>query len=96
VGLIRELQSRGAVPTARMCVGCRYFRPNEHPGSDAAHHCAYIDAPIGDADLRVDCPEMEPVEAGGGERLWRVFIEGEPLDGDGPGRAARAAAGPDD
>lgn len=80
VSLIRELQERGSVPTARMCVGCRFFRPNEYPGQPKSHHCQYIDAPIGDRDLRLDCAEMEPVAAEIAPRLWSVFIEGERLE----------------
>lgn len=86
--LIRELQERGHVPTARMCVGCRFFRPNEYPGEEKAHHCLYIGAPIGDSDLRFDCAEMEPIAAQLRPRLWSVFIEGRPLDDRGPGADA--------
>lgn len=85
VALIRELQEKGAVPTSRMCVGCKYFRPNEYPGERKKHHCQYIDAPIGDSDLRVDCAEMEPISAELAPRLWRVFVEGRPLEHDGHG-----------
>ncbi|MCA9292229.1 MAG: winged helix-turn-helix transcriptional regulator [Phycisphaerales bacterium] len=77
MALIRELQERGSVPTARMCVGCRYFRPNEYPGEAKSHHCAYIDAPIGDSDLRVDCAEMEPASADLAPRLWTLLIDGK-------------------
>lgn len=82
VGMIRELQERGAVPMARMCVGCRFFRPNTAPGEEKAHFCAFIQAPIGDAELRVDCPEMEPVTAELRPRLWNAFVLGAPFDGD--------------
>ncbi|MFZ2875056.1 MAG: MarR family winged helix-turn-helix transcriptional regulator [Phycisphaerales bacterium] len=91
VGMVRTMQERGLVPTARMCVECRYFRPNEHRDEARPHHCLYIGAPIGDADLRLDCAEMEPVEAGLRPRLWDVFINGKPLDQHGPGRARRRA-----
>jgi hypothetical protein len=86
IGMIRSLQERGAVPTARMCVDCRYFRPNEYPGMAKAHHCGYIDSPIGDSDLRIDCGEMEPVGNELASRLWSVFVNGQPLDHQGPGR----------
>lgn len=86
IGMVRSLQERGAVPTARMCVGCRYFRPNEYPDQPKAHHCQFIDAPIADADLRLDCEEMEPVDDAAREQLWRVFIEGEPFTQDQPGQ----------
>lgn len=90
-GLIRALQERGAVPMQRMCVSCQFFRPNEYPECDKAHHCSYINAPIGDADLRFDCREMQPVRDHTPERLWHVFVQGEPLDDQGPGHAARVA-----
>lgn len=86
VGMVRSMQARGMVPTSRMCVECRYFRPNEYPGKPRLHHCLYIDGPIGDADLRIDCAEMEPAAAPGRDRLWEVFVNGQPLDGQGPGR----------
>ena len=79
VSLVRELQARGSVPTARMCVECRYFKPNAYEGSAKAHHCAYIDAPIGDAELRIDCREMEPVAAEHRAQLWSLFVEGRPI-----------------
>lgn len=92
VGMVRTMEDRGLVPTARMCVSCRFFRPNEHPGTAKPHHCQFIGAPIGDADLRIDCAEMEPVEASLRPRLWSVFVHGTPLDRQGPG-AGRARAG---
>ena len=85
IGMIRTLQEQGSVPTARMCVGCTYFRPNEYPSDPKAHHCMLIDAPIGDSDLRIDCGEMEPVAGALGHRLWSVFVNGQPLDNQGPG-----------
>lgn len=80
VALIRELQARGSVPTARMCVECRYFRPHQYPGAAKAHHCAYVDAPIADADLRIDCNEMEPLSVDERARLWDLFVHGRRLD----------------
>jgi DNA-binding MarR family transcriptional regulator len=85
IGMIRTLQDQGAVPTARMCVGCTYFRPNEYPGRPKSHHCLFIDAPIGDSDLRIDCGEMQPVAAALRPRLWSVFVNGQALDNHGPG-----------
>jgi DNA-binding MarR family transcriptional regulator len=79
IALIRELQDRGAVPTQRMCTGCRHFRPNEYPGQPRQHHCMYIDAPIGDSELRIHCAEMEPADDAMTNRLWNVFVEGRPL-----------------
>ncbi len=59
LGMIRALQERGEVPVARMCLTCRYFRPRVHDDENRPHHCALVDAPFGDRDLRIECPEHE-------------------------------------
>jgi len=58
--LISALQGEGVITVARMCVSCRFFRPDAHPESAAPHHCALLDQPLSGADLRTDCPEHEP------------------------------------
>jgi DNA-binding MarR family transcriptional regulator len=55
--LIGSLQRSGVVTVARMCVTCRFFRPDTHPGESSPHHCALLDAPLSGSDLRADCPE---------------------------------------
>lgn len=59
VKIIRGLQEAGDIPAQRMCVTCRYFRPNVHDDRDRPHHCAFVDAPFGDRHLRLDCLEQE-------------------------------------
>jgi DNA-binding MarR family transcriptional regulator len=58
--LIAGLQRSGAITVARMCVTCRFFRRDAHPETARPHHCALVDVPMGDGDLRVDCAEHEP------------------------------------
>jgi DNA-binding MarR family transcriptional regulator len=58
--LISALQGAGVITVARMCVSCRFFRPDAHPGGASPHHCALLDLPLSRADLRTDCPEHEP------------------------------------
>ena len=58
--LISALQGAGVITVARMCVTCRFFRPDVHPGSVSLHNCALLGQPLSGADLRVDCPEHEP------------------------------------
>jgi DNA-binding MarR family transcriptional regulator len=58
--LVAGLQRSGAITVARMCVTCRFFRRDAHPGSPRPHHCALVDAPLGTGELRVDCAEHEP------------------------------------
>lgn len=80
VGVVRSLQARGSVPTARMCVECRFFRPNEHPNSERPHHCLFIGGPIADNDLKVECSDMSPAPHEDQERLWSLLVEGRRLD----------------
>jgi DNA-binding MarR family transcriptional regulator len=63
VTLIGRLQRSGVITVARMCATCRFFRPDAHPDSAQPHHCALVDAPMADRELRVDCAEHEPVAA---------------------------------
>lgn len=71
--MIRELQVAGKMPVARMCVTCRFFRPNAHPGTPTPHHCNFVDAPFGDRALRLDCLEHEPADATSLDQTWEEF-----------------------
>ena len=75
IKMIRLLQKRGEIPIARMCVSCRYFRPNVYADPENPHHCAYVNAPFGDRLLRIDCAEHEPATKTQAERNWKVFIQ---------------------
>jgi DNA-binding MarR family transcriptional regulator len=55
--LIGSLQASGVITVARMCVTCRFFQRDAHGGTDSPHHCRLLDVPLGDPDLRMDCPE---------------------------------------
>jgi DNA-binding MarR family transcriptional regulator len=75
VTMIRTLQARGRIPVARMCVSCRFFQPFRHDHPTTPHHCAFVDAPFGDGELRLDCPDHAAAPAEQAERSWRVFRE---------------------
>lgn len=60
---IERLQQQGAISPLRMCFACRYFQPNAHRGKARPHHCGFIDAPLGEADLRADCSDYQEPEA---------------------------------
>lgn len=79
IGLIMNMQKEGAVPTSRMCTECRFFQPNRYPGDERPHHCAFLDSPISDVDLRIDCEEMEPAAAEARPHLLEAFLTGMPL-----------------
>jgi DNA-binding MarR family transcriptional regulator len=55
--LIGSLQKSGLITVARMCVTCRFLRPDAHPGESSSHHCALLDVPLSGSELRADCPE---------------------------------------
>ena len=58
--LIASLDRGGLLSRARVCPSCRFFRPEVHRSRTNPHHCALLDAPLGPATLRLDCPEHEP------------------------------------
>jgi DNA-binding MarR family transcriptional regulator len=61
--LIARLYQDGVVSVARTCITCRHLRSGTRADGDARHHCALLDMPLEDGDLRVDCPEQEPAVA---------------------------------
>lgn len=78
VKLVRSLQLAGAIPAQRLCVTCRHFRPNAHPGAAHPHHCAFVNAAIGMEDLRLDCGEHEPADPATRSANWIAFENGRP------------------
>jgi DNA-binding MarR family transcriptional regulator len=76
VKMIRMLQEAGDIPIQRMCVTCRYFRPNTHPDDPLdPHHCAFVDAPFGDRHLRLDCGEHAEADAETRTAAWARFLQ---------------------
>ncbi|MGB5467590.1 MAG: hypothetical protein WBM84_16060, partial [Sedimenticolaceae bacterium] len=59
VKMIRQLQQRQLIAPQRTCVTCRHFRENVAPGTSTPHFCAFVDAPMAERHLRVDCAEHE-------------------------------------
>lgn len=59
IKMIRKLQEQGQIPVAHLCVSCRYFQPHRYDDPRRPHHCAFVDAPFGEVDLRVDCPDYQ-------------------------------------
>jgi DNA-binding MarR family transcriptional regulator len=73
VAMIRTLQEKGRIPVARMCVSCRFFQPFRYEDPIRPHHCAFVDAPFGDAELRLDCPDHQTAPADQAAHNWQVF-----------------------
>jgi DNA-binding MarR family transcriptional regulator len=76
IALIRSLQMSGAISEQRLCVTCRHFRPNVHPGEQHPHHCAFVDAAFGTGHLRLDCREHEPAVPEAQAATWAQFASG--------------------
>ena len=74
VKMIRALQEQGLVPMGGMCVTCVHFRPNVRAGG-APHHCAFVDAPLADDQLRVDCPEHELGSEATRSEIWAQLTQ---------------------
>jgi len=73
VAMIRTLQEKRRIPVARMCVSCRFFRPLVHNDPVRPHHCAFVDAPFGDGELRLDCSDHSAASADQAAQNWQVF-----------------------
>ena len=73
VKMIRALQLQGEIPVARMCVSCQHFGPNAHPNSAASHHCQFLDVPLADQSLRLDCSDYVQASPVAAEKIWAQF-----------------------
>jgi DNA-binding MarR family transcriptional regulator len=73
VAMIRTLQEKGRIPVARMCVSCRFFRPFMHDDPVRPHHCAFVDAPFGDGELRLDCADHITASVDQADQNWQIF-----------------------
>ncbi len=78
IKIIRTLQEAGAIPVQRMCVSCRHFRPNALPGAPRPHHCVFLNAAVGDRDLRLDCGEHEAADPAVRSANWTAFETARP------------------
>jgi DNA-binding MarR family transcriptional regulator len=75
IKLIRRLQNDGQIVPQRLCVTCVHFQPNAHPNNPAGrHHCAYVDAPLGELDLRLDCPDHRAASTDAVNAVWSTFL----------------------
>ena len=73
--LIADLQRDGLIPPARMCLTCRFYRPDgagerrasagpgPGEGAQSGAWCDLLAAPLTPVDLRLDCLEHEPAGA---------------------------------
>ena len=73
IKMIRKLQDQKQISVARMCVNCSFFRPNVYDNVDHPHHCAFVDAPFGDQQLQLDCPDQIAAESTTVQQNWKIL-----------------------
>jgi DNA-binding MarR family transcriptional regulator len=60
--IVRRLQAAGHIQVYEMCWGCQFFRQNAHPDDRGGpHHCAFMDAPLPEANTYLECPDFVPL-----------------------------------
>lgn len=74
--VIRSLQEQGVISVARMCVGCTYFQPYVHADAAKPHHCGFVNKPMGEAHLRLDCRDFIPMPDSDQAHRWQQFLNG--------------------
>jgi DNA-binding MarR family transcriptional regulator len=57
--LIQLLQERQQIPVSKMCITCRFFKPNVYYNSIHPHHCSFVDTPFGNSNLQLECQDHE-------------------------------------
>ena len=60
VRIILALQERKEIAVQQMCITCNYFRANVYDNPAAPHHCELVNAPFGDGQIRLSCPDHQP------------------------------------
>lgn len=72
--VMHSLQQQGVISVTRMCAGCTYFQPYVHADAARPHHCGFVDKPLGEGQLRLDCPDFVPGKDVEQPRRWREFV----------------------
>lgn len=74
IKIIHKLQEQGQISVAKMCVTCAFFRPRRYANLDRPHHCMLVNAPFGDRNLRINCPEHIAAQPEIVERNWQLYL----------------------
>jgi len=76
IKMVYSLQQQGLIPLNRMCLTCSLFGPERHPGETRSHHCGFLDAPLGNEELQIDCHEHQTASEDRRAELWAQFAAG--------------------
>lgn len=74
--VMHSLQQQGVISVTRMCAGCAYFQPYVHDDAVWPHHCGFVNKPLGEGQLRLDCPDFVPGGEADQARRWQAFVRG--------------------
>jgi len=78
--LIHRLQSDGEIVPQRLCITCAHFQPNVHSGRNGGpHHCALLNQPLAEIDLRLDCSEHRSAANEVAETAWHNYSRRTPV-----------------
>ncbi len=78
--LIHRLQSDGEIVHQRLCITCAHFQPNVHSGRNGGpHHCALLNQPLAEIDLRLDCSEHRSAAREVAETAWQSYSRRSPV-----------------
>jgi len=75
IKVIRRLQLDGHIMPQRLCVTCVHFQPNAHPDNpNGPHHCNFVNAPLAETDLRLDCGDHRAASPDAVKAAWTTFL----------------------
>ena len=74
--VMHSLQEQGVISVARMCAGCAYFRPYVHADAVRPHRCEFVNKPIGEGQLRLECSDFIPGAPADQPGRWQTFLSG--------------------
>lgn len=72
---VRILQEEQQISPAAMCVNCVFFQPYRYADPEKPHHCGFVDAPFGEANLQIECPDFEEAPAAERTASWKRFSQ---------------------
>jgi hypothetical protein len=73
MSMVPELKEKGALPTSKMCVRCKFFDAFRYLHSVTPHHCHRIVRPFANHQLRIDCSLFEAGDTEKQVVLWERF-----------------------
>ncbi len=94
IKIIYKLQEQQQISVARMCVNCQFFRPHVYSDSNRPHHCNFVNAPFGDRELQIDCPDQIAADLNMTQQNWELFSQS--IERTIDGKADRFAKSPAD